>query len=175
MRGAVARGAPAPPTGCPGCRSKPAEATNPSCAKPIPALRNEPRQPPPPSDNALRGLARHRDTVAKDKRRDGEKAIRQLRKSASPINVSTVAAKAGVQRKTVYKHRDLIAVIDQYRRQPISVDTDTATTGRETSIITALRRTQAAKDEEIKKLKATVAQHKTTIEMLYGQLDSHMP
>jgi uncharacterized coiled-coil protein SlyX len=36
-----------------------------------------------------------------------------------------------------------------------------------------LRRTLAAKDEEIRKLKATVAQQKTTIEMLYGQLDSH--
>jgi aminoglycoside phosphotransferase (APT) family kinase protein len=41
----------------------------------------------------------HRDTVSKDKRRAIEHA--------------------GVQRKTVYKHHDLVAVIDQSRRQPI--------------------------------------------------------
>lgn len=128
------------------------------------------RRPPPPSDKALQGLAKHRDTVSKDKRRDIEKAIRHLRKTNSTINVSTVAQRAGVQRKTVHKHPDLIAVIDQYRKQP--APTEPPTNGRETTIVTALRRRLAAKDKQIKQLQATVAQQKTTIELLYGQLDS---
>lgn len=130
-----------------------------------------PRRPPPPSDKALAGLAKHRATLAATKRRDIEKAIRALRKADAPINISTVAAKAGVVRKTIYKHRDLVAVIDQYRRNPN--DTKPPAPGHETTIITALRRRLAAQDAEIKQLRATVAQQKTTIELLYGQLDHH--
>jgi hypothetical protein len=95
------------------------------------------RRPPPPSDKALQGLANHRDTIAKSKRRAIEHAIKHLRKTNAAINISTVAARAGVQRKTIYKHRDLVAVIDQYRRHPTPVDV--APTGRETSIVAALR------------------------------------
>jgi hypothetical protein len=62
------------------------------------------------------------------------------------------------QRKTVYKHRELMAVIDQYRRQPAAIDLGPA--GRETSIVAALRRRLAAKDDEIRELRATVAQQK---------------
>src|SRR3984893_30952 len=36
----------------------------------------------------------------------------------TPPSTSRLSPRAGVQRKTVYKHRDLVAVIDQYRRQP---------------------------------------------------------
>jgi hypothetical protein len=80
------------------------------------------RRPPPPSDKALKGLAKHRDAVAKDKRRAIEKAIHHLRRTNAAINIAAVAARAGVQRKTVYKHRDLVAVIDQYRRHPAPTD-----------------------------------------------------
>ena len=130
------------------------------------------RRPPPPSDKALQGLAKHRDAVAKDKRRAIEKAIRQLRRTNAAINIATVAARAGVQRKTVYKHPDLVAVIDQYRRHPTP---DPAPNGRETSIVAALRAQLAAKDNEIRNLKAKVHQHESTIAMLYGQLDSRRP
>lgn len=129
------------------------------------------RPPPPPSDKALAGLAKHRDAVSAAKRRDIEKAIRALRKSNAPINISTVATKAGVVRKTIYKHPDLFAVIDQYRRHPR--DTEASDTGRDTTVIAALRRRLATQDDEIKKLKATLAQQKETIELLYGQLDSY--
>ena len=71
------------------------------------------RRPPPPSEKALKGLADHRAAVAKDKKRAIQNAIKHLRKTNAAINVSTVAARAGVQRKTVYKHHDLVAVIDQ--------------------------------------------------------------
>ena len=128
------------------------------------------RRPPPPSEKALKGLADHRAAVAKDKKRAIQNAITHLRKTNAAINVSTVAARAGVQRKTVYKHDDLVAVIDQYRRQP--TPTDQAATGRDTSIVSALRIQLAAKDNEIKTLKAQVRKHESTIALLYGQLDS---
>lgn len=77
-------------------------------------------------------------------------------------------------RKTIYKHDDLIPVIDQYRHQP-ATDNPAATEssgGRETSIIAALRHRFAAKDAENKQLKATVAEQQVTIELLYGQFES---
>ena len=132
------------------------------------------RRPPPPTAKAHAALAKYRHTISIEKRRDIEKAIRHLRKTNAEINVSTVARQAGVQRKTVYKYPELIAVIDQYRHQSNADPTDPAPASRESSIVAALRARLAAKDEEIKQLRATVAQQKGTIELLYGQLDSPM-
>ncbi|MEX3648586.1 DUF6262 family protein [Mycolicibacterium porcinum] len=129
------------------------------------------RRPPPPTAKAHAALAKYRHAISVEKRRDIEKAIRHLRKTSAEINVSTVARRAGVQRKTVYKYPELIAVIDQYRHQS---NADPAPTSRESSIVAVLRARLAAKDEEIKQLRATVAQQKDTIELLYGQLDSPM-
>jgi hypothetical protein len=126
--------------------------------------------PPPPTVKALAGLAKHRQAVSKDKLRDIEKALAYLRKTNATINVSTVAKRAGVTRKTVLKHDHVMAIIDQYRHHP-----DKATPpamGRETSILAALRNKLAAREKEVSDLKATVAQQKTTIELLYGQLDT---
>ena len=131
------------------------------------------RRPPPPSDKVLQGLAKHRDTFAKDKRRVIENAIRHLRKTNAPVNISAVAARVGVARKTIYKHRDLVAVIDQYRGGTTTVDL--TPTGRESSIVAALRIQLAAKDNEIKTLKAKLHQHESTIAVLYGQLDARSP
>lgn len=129
------------------------------------------RRPPPPSDKALQGLANHRDAITQGKRRAIEDAIKHLRKTNAPVNISTVAARAGVQRKTIYQHRDLVAVIDQFRHQPRPVDP--SATGRETSIVAALRTQLAAKDNEIRTLKAKVHEQESTIALLDGQLDSH--
>lgn len=57
-------------------------------------------KPPPPGEQAQRGLARYRDTVAATKRRDIDKALRDLRKANAPITVAAVAARSGVSRKT---------------------------------------------------------------------------
>lgn len=129
------------------------------------------RRPPPPSDKARQGLANYRANLSADKRRAIERAIKHLRKVNAPINISTVAARAGVQRKTVYKHADLVAVIDQYRRHPTVTDSTPA--GRDTSIVAALRCRLAAKDDEITRLRTQVREHESTIALLYGQLDSH--
>lgn len=129
------------------------------------------QRPPPPSDNARRALIKYRETVSDKKRRDIEQAIKHLRKVNAPINVSTVAARAGVQRKTVYKHDDLVAVIDAYRHQPTSTENVAIT--RETSIVAALRAQLAAKDTEIRTLRTKLTEREATIALLYGQLDSH--
>lgn len=129
------------------------------------------RRPPPPSDKALQGLANHRAGVADDKRRDIERAIRHLRKANVPINIARVANQAGVRRKTVYKHKDLVTVIDQHRHQPPTADPEP--TSRESSIVAGLRIQLAAKDSEIKKLRTTIQEQEQTIALLYGQLDSH--
>ncbi|MEB3980391.1 hypothetical protein OQ968_03845 [Mycobacterium sp. 663a-19] len=87
------------------------------------------------------------------------------------VHISTVAARAGVQRKTVYKHDDLVAVIDAYRHQPTA--TDNVATTRETSIVTALRAQLDAKDTDIRTLRTKLAEQEATIALLYGRLDSH--
>lgn len=129
------------------------------------------RRPPPPTAQALAGLAKFRDERSADKRRDIEKAIRDLRKTNADINISTVARRADVSRKTVHKHPDLVAVIDQYRRRPRTED-QTDSSGPESSIVAALRRRVAAHEDEIRKLRTKVADQKNTIELLYGQLES---
>lgn len=127
----------------------------------------------PPSDKSLQGLANYQDRLVKDKRLAIQKAICHLRETNALINISTVAAHAGVARKTVYKHRDLIAVIDRYRRHRATVDV--AATSHETSIIAGLRIQLTAKDNEIKTLRAKVQEHESTIALLYGRLDTCKP
>ncbi|OBC08051.1 transposase [Mycobacterium sp. 852013-50091_SCH5140682] len=129
------------------------------------------RTPPPaPTAKALAGLEKYRQQVSQEKLRDIEKALADLRKTNATITVSAVAARAGVTRKTVHKHDHVMAIIAQYRHHR---DTQTPpATGRETSIVTALRNKLAARDKEVADLKATVAQQKATIELLYGQLEA---
>lgn len=127
-------------------------------------------KPPAPGEKAQRGLARYRDTVAAAKRRDIDKALRDLRKANAPITVAAVAARAGVSRKTIYKHKDVIATIDQYR---VTHSTNSVAdhTNREPAIVAALRRKIAACEVENKQLRSVIADQKQTIEMLYGELD----
>ncbi|MCX8563574.1 transposase [Mycolicibacterium mucogenicum] len=127
--------------------------------------------PPPPTDKAKAALAKYRDGVSAGKRRDIEKAINYLRKTKATINVSTVARRAKVQRKTVLKHDDLMATINQYRNQTPDRTDHPPAPGRESSIVAALRRKIASQDAEIGELKTTVAQQQATIELLYGQLE----
>lgn len=68
-----------------------------------------------------------------------------LHKTNTDINVSTVANRAR--------------------------DDPPPSTRRDTSILAAMRNRLAAKETEIKQLKATVAAQKTTIELLYGQIE----
>lgn len=132
-------------------------------------------KPPPPGEKAQRGLARYRDTLADTKRRDIEQALRDLRKANAPISVAAVAKKSGVSRKTIYKHKDLLATIDQYRNTNYSNRVDDHPSDRESTIVAGLRRKIAACQAENKALKAVVSDQRRTIELLYGQLDQAPP
>ncbi|WP_418002843.1 DUF6262 family protein [Mycobacterium sp. PDNC021] len=126
--------------------------------------------PPPPSQNAKAALAKHRDAVSDAKRRAIEKAIGHLRKTNAVLNVSTVARRAGVTRKTVYNHDDLMAAIDAHRTHT-SATAVTQATGRDSSIVAALRRKITAQSDEIETLRTTLTQQQATIGLLYGQLE----
>lgn len=132
-------------------------------------------KPPPPGEKAKQGLARYRDTVATAKRRDIDKALRDLRKANAAITVAAVAARSGVSRKTIYKHRDVIATIDQYRQHPPEA---AHTESGEVGVVGALRRTLAArekslaeKNQRIREPQQQVSEQADTIAMLYGKLD----
>ncbi|MBN9635792.1 MAG: transposase, partial [Actinobacteria bacterium] len=120
--------------------------------------------------NAKAALAKHRDAVSDAKHRAIEKAIAHLRKTNAVLNVSTVARRAGVTRKTVYKHDELMAIINAHRNHHGATD-EPPSTSRDSSIVAALRRKIATQSSEIKELKTTVAQQQATIELLYGQLE----
>lgn len=129
-----------------------------------------PAVPPPPGEKARLGLARYRKHRSAAKRHDIEKAVRALRKAGAPISVAAVAEKANVSRNTIYKHKDILATIDQYRTHPVNTN-ESSPSPRESSVVAALRRKLAATQAENAALKAAVAERDTTIAILYGQLD----
>jgi len=128
-----------------------------------------PATPPSPGDKAKRALAAYQESVASIKRRDIEKALRALRKANGDITVASVARHAGVSRKTVYKHPDLVAVIDQYRHTVL--DEPRPNSSAETSVVQALRRKIRANEDTIKELREALRAKDETIALLYGQLD----
>lgn len=88
--------------------------------------------------SATEALARHAKARSVDARRRIDKAIRELRRQQSPINVNAVARTAGVTRQTIYRHKDLLARIRACAALSPVTATATADTGqRETSIVAA--------------------------------------
>jgi len=63
--------------------------------------------------HATDGLREHAQQRSLHARASIEKALRQLGEQGAPINVNAVARAAGVSRKTIYNHPDLL---DQVRR-----------------------------------------------------------
>ena len=114
------------------------------------------------------GLANHRAAVTKDKRRAIENAIKHLRKTNAAINITTVAAR---RRPTQNRLQTSRPRCGDRPVSPTTHPTDLAPTSRETSIVAALRAQLAAKDKEIKTLKAKAHEQESTIALLYGQLD----
>jgi hypothetical protein len=98
--------------------------------------------------------------------------FQHLRKTHAAINVFTVAARAGVQRKTIYKQHDLVAVIDQYRCHPTPAAL--AATGRETasSPPSGLNSPRRTPRPEPSKQKCANMNRRSP---LYRQLDSRSP
>jgi hypothetical protein len=86
------------------------------------------------------------------------------------INVSTVAQRARVERKTVHKHPDLIADIDQYRKQP--APTEPAATGRRMRAPSSLPcdADSPFNDDQIKQLQATTVLRKADARIQQGSV-----
>jgi hypothetical protein len=57
---------------------------------------------------AVEGLRRHAQQRSDDARAAIEQALRDLRRRHQPVNVNAVGRRAGVSRKTVYNHTDLL-------------------------------------------------------------------
>ncbi|SHT51712.1 Putative transposase/integrase [Mycobacteroides abscessus subsp. abscessus] len=91
---------------------------------------------------ATEGLRRHAQARYADVHHRIEKAIRDLRRQKAAINVNAVARAAGVTRKTIYRHDDLLARIRAHtplHPAPPSPVSGQATVGQ-SSIVAALRR-----------------------------------
>jgi hypothetical protein len=83
---------------------------------------------------ALRGHARQRSENA---RRAVERAIRNLSRRQQPINVNAVARQAGVTRRTIYNHADLLDRIRAHGSPPVPAS---AHEGDDNPVTAALRR-----------------------------------
>jgi hypothetical protein len=119
---------------------------------------------------SIDALAAHtrkrRDTV----RARIEKALRELRKQNADITISSVSRRAGVTRKSIYQHDDLVALIRAHR--PVAaVPDDPPPPDAETSIVAALRARLTTKDTQIAQLKAALRDRDRTIATLHGELE----
>lgn len=87
---------------------------------------------------SLDALAAHTRKRGDTVRARIEKALRDLRKQNADITISSVARRAGVTRKIIYRRDDLLALIRAHR--PVAaVPDDPPPPGTETSIVAALR------------------------------------
>lgn len=120
------------------------------------------------NEASITALRNHTQQRSDDVRRRIEGALRDLRRRGATVNVAAVATSAGVTRKAVYAHDDLLARIRAHSRlAPAPENTDQPSN----SIIDALRRHITTREAEITKLRAKVNEQNNTIAMLYGQLE----
>lgn len=125
--------------------------------------------------SATEALARHAKARSVDARRRIDKAIRELRRQQSPINVNAVARTAGVTRQTIYRHKDLLARIRACAALSPVTATATADTGqRETSIVAALRQQlstlRSQHRTQIAELTATIRERDNALAAAHGEI-----
>lgn len=125
---------------------------------------------------ATEGLARHARERSAEVRSRIEKAIKELRRNKAAINVNAVARTAGVTRKTIYRHEDLLKRIRAHNRlHPTTISLDQAQDHtQETSIVAALRRqltTQQTKHHtQIADLQAKLKEKDTALAAAHGEI-----
>ena len=128
----------------------------------------------PAGARAVEGLARHSAARSAQARKAIEGAIRALKKERAAVNVNAVARRAGVTRKTVYAHPDLLEQIAALRganglRLPAEEPTAT-----EDTILAALRhqlRTQQAHhDRELDQLKTALKERDQALAAAHGEI-----
>ena len=89
-----------------------------------------------------------------------------MRASGAAININAVARKAKVSRRTIYNNPDLREQIHAHTRTAAPAAADPI----EPTVVTALRSQLTAKSDEIRHLKAVVAEKNTTIARLHGHI-----
>lgn len=118
-----------------------------------------------------RALNEHTGRLRENSRKKIEKALREMRKSGSPINVQAVADRAGVSRMTVYRHEELcdrvIALRDATAARPTLRPLPDNPQG---TIDAALRRELAGQKAQNTELKTQVRQRDQQIAALHGEV-----
>jgi hypothetical protein len=123
---------------------------------------------------SLDALAAHTHKRSDTVRTRIEKALRDMRRQNAANTISSVSRRAGVTRKSIYRHEDLVAGIRAHRPIEAVTDNPRAPLEGQTSIIAALRARLTAKDAQIADLKATVRERDRTIAALHGELDKRI-
>jgi hypothetical protein len=125
-----------------------------------------------PTTAAIDALREHAHQRSLTARRAIEDAIRALRKGRKPVNVNAVARAAGVTRKTVYKHTDLLERIRTQGKRTRSVDNQTAT--GDNAIVAALRHeltTQRSRYEaEINQVREQLNDRERSLAAAYSEI-----
>lgn len=123
---------------------------------------------------AVEGLARHSAARSAQARKSIVAAIRALKKERAAVNVNAVARRAGVTRKTIYAHPDLleqIAVLRAANGPRLSAGEPSAA---EDTILAALRhqlRTQQAHhDRELDQLKTALKERDQALAAAHGEI-----
>lgn len=123
---------------------------------------------------AVEGLRRHAQQRSTDARTAIEQAMRELRRRHQDINVNAVARCAGVSRKTIYNHTDLLEKIRNHRRQPRVVPAQAAPVAGNNPIIAALHNELANQktryEAELARLKARLRQREDELAAAHGEL-----
>ncbi len=123
---------------------------------------------------SLDALAAHTRKRSDTVRTRIEKALRDMRKQNAAITISSVSRRAGVTRKSIYRHDDLVARIRAHRPVEAVTDDPPESVDSQTSIVAALRARLTAKDAQIAELKAAVRERDEIIAALHGELEKRI-
>lgn len=125
----------------------------------------------PSSPQAIAALTASAQQRSADARARIDKALRDLRRSGTAININAVARRSGVSRATIYKHHDLRAKIEAHA---VTASPPPPATVTENAIMSALRAQLTAKDREIQQLRTELKARDSLITALYGKLDTYI-
>ncbi len=121
------------------------------------------------------GLVAHAHQRAATTRRKINKALRDMRTQGLAINVNAVARRAGIARKTIYNHPDLLELIRSQATNPSPASTAAPSpSADQSSIVTALRQQLHTQKQhyqgQIAELKTELKQLEQALAAAHGEL-----
>lgn len=126
---------------------------------------------------SLDGLLAHAHQRRTTTRGKINKALRDMRKQGLAINANAVARRAGVTRKTIYNHPDLLELIRAQSTNPAPTAAPAAapaTATGESGVVTALRQQLRAQEQhyqgQIAELKAEQKKLEQALAVAHGEL-----